>query len=408
LIINALLSWHATGNVKANSNKMTAHSTLKIFLVDDDSFSTELNRQLLSNLGYTDISVFTDGQTCLNHLVEQPAVVFVDHNMEPMDGLALLKKIKRFDPQIFTVFVSGQEQMEVAVDALKYGAFDYIIKGEQAETRIAAVMAKIIQVRATFAQQQKKGWRKFMPVFQLAVLAFLALAMSSCSSQNMLQKDPSIQEDSTVFVRQEAYQYTIRKDDKVSISVWDHDDLSVGSIYGIYNSNEVYGKWLMVDANGKIPVPQVGEVQAENMTVIALEESLRIAYSKFIKQPIVEVKVLNKEVTILGELKTPGKYLLEKEENTLVELLGKAGDFDFYADRAKVMVVRIVNGQPKSITVDLTQLSNYAKSNVYLLPGDVVYVPSRKAKVWDKRSGSIVVPATAIITTAVLVATTLK
>ena len=72
------------------------------------------------------------------------------------------------------------------------------------------------------------------------------------------------------------------------------------------------------------------------------------------------------------------------------------------------MVVRMVEGQPKSVTVDLTQLSSYASSNVYLLPGDVVYVPSRKAKVWDKRSGSIVVPATAIITTAVLVATALK
>lgn len=391
-----------------NSNDMNATSSPKIFLVDDDQFSIELNRQHLKNLGYSNVSVFTDGQTCLNHLVEQPVVVFVDYNMEEMDGLTLLKKIKRFDPHIFTVFVSGQEQMEVAVDALKFGAFDYIIKGEQSETRIAAVMAKIMHIIAELKQQHKKGWRRFLPVLSIVTLLIVSIVGTGCSSLNMLQKDPSIKEDPSVFVKNEAYQYTIRKDDKVSISVWDHDDLSVGSIYGIYNSNEVYGKWLMVDANGKIPVPQVGEVIAENKTVLELESDLRTAYSKFIKQPIVEVKVLNKEVTVLGELKTPGKYLLEKEHNTLIEMLGKAGDFDFYADRSKVMVVRMVEGQPKSVTVDLTQLSSYASSNVYLLPGDVVYVPSRKAKVWDKRSGSIVVPATAIITTAVLVATTLK
>lgn len=387
---------------------MTTTTPTKIFLVDDDPFMIELNRQHLNNLGYTDISFFTDGQTCLNHLVEMPDVVFVDYNMDHMDGLTLLKKIKRFDPNIFIVFVSAQEQLEVAVDALKFGAFDYIIKGDQAASRIAMVMSKIAQIREEMKRHQRKGWRRFLPKMNVWMISLLAMLVASCGSINILQKDPSIQEDPTVFARNENYQYVIRKDDKISISVWNHDDLSVGSVYGIYNSNEVYGKWLMVDANGKIPVPQVGEVQAENLTIVELENILRTEYSKFIKQPIIEVKVLNKEVTVLGEVKTPGKYLLEKEQNTLVELLGKAGDFDFYADRSKVMVVRMVDGKPKSVTVDLTQLGQYAESNIYLLPGDLVYVPTRKAKIWDKRSGSIVVPATAIITTAVLVAKSLK
>ncbi len=385
---------------------MKKTAQLKIFLVDDDLFSLEVHKQHLHNLGYADVRIYTDGQQCLNDLVEQPAVVFIDHMMEPMDGLKLLKKIKRFDPNILIVFISGQEDLAVAVDALKYGAFDYLIKGADLLDRMTGVMHKIESMMAQLTAAQKKKWFKLFP--SLNFLWLLLIVLSSCASQNMFQKDPSIKEDPTVFVLDTNYQYRIRIDDKISISVWDHDDLSVGSIYGIYNSNEVYGKWLLVDARGNISVPQIGEVQVLGKSVLELEQQFREAYARYIKSPIVEVKVLNKEVTILGEIKSPGKLLLEKEHNSLVEAIGRAGDFDFYADRTHVQVIRHVNGEPKSVTVDLSLLKNYSSSNVYLQPGDVVYIPSRKSKVWDKRSGSIVVPATAIITTAVLVATTLR
>ena len=77
-----------------NSNKMEKNLNLKIFLVDDDPFSLEMNRQQLANLGYAQVITFSDGQTCLNNLVSEPDVVIVDHNMAPMNGLDLLKKIK--------------------------------------------------------------------------------------------------------------------------------------------------------------------------------------------------------------------------------------------------------------------------------------------------------------------------
>lgn len=385
---------------------MKQTSSPKIFLVDDDMFSTELNKQHLHTLGYKDVTAFSDGQTCLNHLTEEPDVVFVDHTMEPIDGLTLLKKIKRFNQDMVIIFISGQEDLEVAISALKYGAFDYIIKGPNQADRMASVLHKLAALQAEIGMKRKKKWFNLLPI--LTVLMAASLFLTSCATQNILQKDPSIKEDPSVFALDTNYQYTIRQDDKISISVWDHDDLSVGSIYGIYNSNEVYGKWLLVDVHGNISVPQLGELHAAGQTIAEMEQQLRNAYSKFIKTPVVEVKVLNKEVTILGDVKTPGKFLLEKERNTLMDMLGKAGDFDFYADRSQVTVVREVAGEPKSVTVDLSQLKNYSSSNVYLKPGDVVYVPSRKSKVWDKRSGSIIIPATAIITTAVLVMTAIK
>lgn len=225
--------------------------------------------------------------------------------------------------------------------------------------------------------------------------------ISSCATQNMLHST-KICNDPAAFRNNPEYQYVIHKDDKISLSIWDHDDMSVGSVYGIYNSNEVYGKWLLVDAAGNITVPKLGEVHVEGMTIHEAEEQLTTRYKKWIVNPVIAVKVLNKEVTVMGELKTPGKYQLDKDYNTLLDVISKAGDFDFYANRKKVQVVRQIEGQSRTIQVDLTKASADFHENIQIYPGDIVYVPSRGGKSWDKRSGSIIVPIATVVSTAVL------
>lgn len=240
--------------------------------------------------------------------------------------------------------------------------------------------------------------------FLPALLLLLALALQSCATQNLFQTAIKSQTpaDTLAFVNLPDYEYTIRKDDKVSISVWDHDDLSVGSVYGIYNSNEVYGKWLQVDSKGNITVPKLGEVPVENLTVVQAENSLRELYKTWIVNPVVEVKILNKEVSVIGELKSPGRFLLEKDDNSLIDLISKAGDFDFYADKRKIQVIRKVNGQPKMHTVDLTKTDAVFTQNIQIQPGDIVYVPSRKGKMWDRKIGTII-PITSIVSSVVLI-----
>lgn len=229
----------------------------------------------------------------------------------------------------------------------------------------------------------------------------LLLLMSGCAGQNMLQES-RISHNEAFFNTNPGYEYVIRKDDKISLSIWDHDDMSVGSVYGIYNSNEVYGKWLLVDAVGNITLPKLGDVPVEGLTVRDVETRLKKLYQKWIVNPVIEVKVLNKEVTLMGEVKTPGKYLLERDRNTLLDIVSKAGDFDFYANKKKIQVIRQVNGTTQAIAVNLTKVSADFRENIQIYPGDIIYVPSRGAKSWDKRSGSIIVPIATAISTAIL------
>lgn len=229
--------------------------------------------------------------------------------------------------------------------------------------------------------------------------------LSGCAPRNLFQAPatPTATPVDSTFFGQQNTQYRIRKDDKVSISIWNHDDLSVGSLYSIYSANEVYGKWVLVDPNGDVAVPKIGRVRLAGLTLLEARERLLGEFKKWLVDPIIDVRVLNREVTVLGELKSPGKFLIEKEANSLVELVGRAGDFDMYADRQAVKVIRTINEQPHTITIDLTHIDQFDRRNIAILPGDIIYVPARKGKFWDKRAGPSVLPiASAITTLAVL------
>jgi len=144
---------------------MDTNNKFKIFLVDDDLFCTSIYLQHLQNLGYTDITTFENGADCLNLLTQQPEVIFLDHGMATMPGLEVLKKIKRFSPDIYVIFLSGQENIETAVSALKYGAFDYIVKGSAELDKITNVMTKIIAVKQILNRPKRSFFNKIMASF---------------------------------------------------------------------------------------------------------------------------------------------------------------------------------------------------------------------------------------------------
>ncbi|MFT4667124.1 MAG: polysaccharide export outer membrane protein [Cryomorphaceae bacterium] len=138
------------------------NSTEKIFIVDDDQLMANIYAQQLKNLGCEDIQIFDNGQDCLNALIDDPTIILLDHQMENLTGMEVLKKVKRFDPNIYVVFISGQEDIFTAVEALKLGAFDYIIKGENDITSIEKVLIKIKNVKEMLNRKEPGFFRRFI------------------------------------------------------------------------------------------------------------------------------------------------------------------------------------------------------------------------------------------------------
>lgn len=233
------------------------------------------------------------------------------------------------------------------------------------------------------------------------------LVLSSCRTQNLMYPEVTTSEDSTLFFQASAKEHILKTDDKLNLSIHGHEDLSVGSVYGIYNANEVYGRWLLIDPDGMAALPRLGQTRLAGLTVSQAEDSLTAWYGKWIVNPIVRIRVLNRQISVLGEVKNPGILNLEKEQNSLTECIARSGDFDFYADKRNVKIVRLVNDTLKSFTVNLTKSDQSLYSRLSVKPGDIVYVPSRRGKVWDKRSGSIVT-VTGVVTSIVVVSQLFK
>ncbi len=194
--------------------------------------------------------------------------------------------------------------------------------------------------------------------------------------------------------------YLLQTDDKISVSIWKHNDLSVGSIFSDYSSNEVYGKWLLINSDGHITLPQVGEVALAGLSIQEAEIKLIDLYKQDIVDPIVVLKVLNRKVTVLGEVKDAGNILLEKENYTFTEVIGKAGGFKDFADTRQIKLIR--NGI--TYELNLTTIDAQLLNTLPILTGDFIYIPAQTSKSILQKS-PVIIPITSAITTLVLVLT---
>lgn len=110
--------------------------TFKIFIVEDDEWYAELLGYHLSLNPDYEIQKFSTAKEFLNQLHKKPAVVTLDYSLPDMNGSDLMKRIKIQYPDVPIVIISGQEDVATAVNLLREGAYDYIVKDDEAKNRI--------------------------------------------------------------------------------------------------------------------------------------------------------------------------------------------------------------------------------------------------------------------------------
>jgi len=115
----------------------------KIFLVEDDPWIGELYKHHLTLNPDYQISLFKSGKECLNNLFLKPDIICVDFGLPDMDGETLLKRIREANKNIPVIVISAQEDISVAVNCLKSGAKDYIIKDDRAKDMLWNAIIKI-------------------------------------------------------------------------------------------------------------------------------------------------------------------------------------------------------------------------------------------------------------------------
>jgi two-component system OmpR family response regulator len=131
---------------------MNTTNKIKLFLVDDDAlFLKSLEIEFLDHADF-EIETYSTGELCLANLSHNPDVIILDYHLDGIDlnainGIDTLDKIKAFNPEIEVIMLSSQDKIEVAIDCMHHQAFDYVVKSETAFVRLQKIITALFEFR---------------------------------------------------------------------------------------------------------------------------------------------------------------------------------------------------------------------------------------------------------------------
>jgi polysaccharide biosynthesis/export protein len=229
----------------------------------------------------------------------------------------------------------------------------------------------------------------------LLLFAFIALALTSCVNTKRATNFNNIK--NATYTDQQV-EPSVQKNDILSITVSslnpeatevfnkpNESVISASSGNGVSSITTGY----LVDEQGNISFPIIGKVRAEGLTLKQLSDSLAslLTSKKLLIDPIVNVRLMNFKVTVLGEVSRPTVVFATNGKLSFLEALGMAGDLTSYSKRDNVLLIRTEDGKRITSRVDLTSPDFVSTSPYYYLKtNDVIYVEANKAKIRSSTS----------------------
>ena len=174
--------------------------------------------------------------------------------------------------------------------------------------------------------------------------------------------------------------YRVQTNDNLFIRVFSAEE-TTNAFFNLSQANTYLNSEVAVDMgsytvneNGEIDFPYVGKINVSDKTIPEIREIMQKVISEYDDQTSVFVKLVNRQITVLGEVNQPGRYSISKDHVTVFEAIGYAGDLTDYGNRKKVKIVRNVNGKKEVYIIDLTDRSLLLSDKYNLMPNDMVYV----------------------------------
>lgn len=253
------------------------------------------------------------------------------------------------------------------------------------------------------------------------IISVIALFFSSCVSQKNVEylRDTSDQHgDIKTFYDANVSDYKLKPNDELFIQIKSLDDPSTNIFQqlGVQQSGSTsgyiqpYGASLMsymIDKGGYVQLPVLGNVYVQDKSIPEVSTMLQDSLNHILSKPTVTVKLVNRFVSILGEVQRPGHFSYSQEKLTIFDALGLAGDITEYGDRNNVILARNENGKNLRINVDLTSSKLLTSEFYYVRPNDMIYVKPMRKKFWGMRQFPFQLLISSI-STAVLLYTVFK
>jgi polysaccharide export outer membrane protein len=225
-----------------------------------------------------------------------------------------------------------------------------------------------------------------------AVAFFSLLILVSCVPQKKIlyfqdmDKDKDKDEEpQTEFVNQKAEDYRVQPGDNLYVRVrsidqdaYSFDEARLTTNY--YTEAGIYLNSYSVTDSGHIQFPLIGNIHVANKTLSEVQREIQFQVDEYIKNTVVIAKLVNFRVSMLGEFRNPGKYLVYQDDITIFQAISMAGDLTDFAERNEIVLIRQTESGSKMHRIDLNDVQILESDYFYLMPNDIIYAGPIKGK----------------------------
>lgn len=219
------------------------------------------------------------------------------------------------------------------------------------------------------------------------LVSFLLVMITSCVSRRNIVYFQEIEEVAGNTRQNYTNNLKIKQDDVLTIRVSAPEQeaaipfnltKSIGSQQSL--RGEVDLETYLVSDQGTIEFPVIGTLEVTGLTNIELSQKIKGLIDEYVKDAIVNVRILNFKISVLGEVRNPGMFSIEDDHVDLSQALAMAGDLTIFGKRTNILVMGQENGRKTYAYLDLTD-ANVLNSPFYnLRQDDVVYVEPKNSR----------------------------
>jgi len=258
--------------------------------------------------------------------------------------------------------------------------------------------------------------RRLTFIFLILAISFIFQSCSNKQYQALFEQRNAIPDTSVRSKAQDITFYRIKPQDILQIRNLQNSknivDINPAGNGEAQTSVSGQADNFQVENDGTVTLTGLGNVHVAGLTRLEAQKLIEGLYRKtFLKSPIIELKIINLKVTVLGEIKGQGDFPLIKDKTTLVELIGQAGGLTEKADETNIKIIRGTERNPQVTVIDLSNIQSINDPRAILQSGDIIYVAKNNRATRNEKIQNfslIFQPAILLFNTALIIVSLIR